>query len=386
MNKISFSIICLCCLLFNSCVNQEDRISYSENNFINEKIKIYKSANVKQIYLDSTQFIQERFLIDDSTVSLGDYNISKYKNGKLFIVSQRNCSVGIIDTNLSLINSFAIKGKGLGYLSFINSFAIIDTVLIFYDSSLRKFVEYNFSGHFLYQKMNKNIKMPYHISDMIFDENKYYFTGIDNMSYQKYNNQKEYENLFVVSDSIDSLFNKFVLHPEIMKKFLINNDISASPVSNPFFLRKYENNLFVFDQHSGEFISCTITNDSIQIANLYYIDDRLFARHTPLTKNNFDPESNREWFESGSFLIDLFYTEFHLIIYITKYNKGNKKINHYLLFVNKRNMEVGYILYWKNNYLKLVNNNSLVFIGYESEKNIENGVLTLFRIHYNKLF
>lgn len=369
----------MCCLLFNFCVDQESRIRYSENISTHKKIiRIYKSADVKQIYLDSTQFMQETSLIDDSTVSIGDYNISKYKNGKLFIVSQENCSVGIIDTNLSLNNSFAIKGKGLGYLSFINSFAIRDTVMIFYDSSLRKFVEYNFSGQFLYQKMNKNIELPYHISDMIFYEDKYYFTGINNMGYQKYSNKKEYENFFVVSNSIEYLLNKFILQPEIMKKFLINNDISASPVSNPFFLRKYENNLFVFDQHSGEFTKCTIINDSIQVTNLYYIDDRLFTRHAPLTKNNFDPESNREWFESGSFLIDLFYIEFHLIIYITRYSAKNKKINHYLLFVDKNNMEVIYILYWDiNYYLKIVNNKSLVFIGYENGKNIENGILTL---------
>lgn len=377
------SVLILFFMLFFSCIEKKDDKLFLEK--ASEVIEINEQGS-KKITLSNKDFINNKSLIiREEKNYVGTYNFSYSTDNKYFLISPDNCTVIILDKNGKKANSFSIKGKGLGLIKNINASCITDTSIIFYDSSLRKFVEYSHSGNFIKEIINDASLFPYHISGMVCNKTNFYCVGIDNNGYQEYLNKKEYPNFFKFSYPNLKILSKNSFFPDNFAEYLKTEDIAANPVSNPFNIKMIDKKVYIYDWVSGQLTYFTLNN--YYNATVIKLNRDIFKRHIPLTTKNISPKLSSEWFKSGAYLNDIFEDDKYMIIYLTVFNNRTDKIDKNVLFIDKESLKLKYTISTnEDKHLKFIDSNYLIFIGYENLEEFKSGTLTLYKINYKKLF
>lgn len=387
-NKIVLLFVTINIFVSYSCSEKNNNNSLKKN--IEKIVELNKSSLTKTKYLDSNYFSSNLVkIIKEDKILVGNFNLSKSYKNKYIFVSQDNCSIKIVKTNGDLVSQFSIKGKGLGLINYVNSFCFYNNILIFYDSSLRKFVEYDFNGKFVDEKQNTDENLPYHISAMHWhNKSNIYSTGINIKEFENYSKKLIYNNFYIFDYKNLKIIKNYKIQPLRMIDFLKTDDISGSPVSNPFSLTILDSLLYVFDQVSGEVMNFSLDADfKLTKLHRYIFNKKLFRAHINLAKKENNIQKSDEWFKSGSFLNNIFSNNFHIIYYITEYEPKIDQIIHKLYFFDKVNLTLVYELIYNDEiYLKFVEGNFLIFLGYENLTGYKKNELRLYRISYNKLF
>lgn len=345
-----------------------------------------KDNDAPKIALSNKDFADNKsFSIDEERIYIGTWNFAYLNNEKYFFISPDNCTIVIIDKSGNYINGFSVKGKGFRLLKFINASVVMDTSIILYDSSLRKFVEYNYNGEFIKEIINNGSSFPYHISGIVSNKSSYFCMGIDNDGYQEYLRKKEYANFFQFDLDNLEVINKYSIFPDGFTEYLESDDIAASSISNPFNINLIGNKIYIYDWISGQVIYFAL-NDINSITKIK-LSNGIFPKHIPLTTKKNTPKLSYEWFKSGAYLNNVFEDDKFLILYITVFNDRNNKIDKNIIFVDKKSMKIKYTLFTdEDKNLKLIHDNHLIFIGYENLKSYESGLFTVYKINYKKLF
>ncbi|MFZ2323379.1 MAG: hypothetical protein WAV89_06765 [Ignavibacteriaceae bacterium] len=380
---ISKNILIFFLLLFFSCIEKKaDEVLVKREP---EVIEINEQG-FKKITLSSKDFINNKSLIiNEEKNYVGTWNFSYLSDNKYFLISPDNCTAIIIDKTSKKTNSFCVKGKGLGLIKYINASCITDTSIVFYDSSLRKFVEYSYIGKFIKEIINDASLLPYHISGMVYNKFSIFCVGIDNNGYQEYQKKKEYSNFFKFDYPNLKVFSKNSFLPDNFSEYLKAEDIAANPVSNPFNINMIDNKIYIYDWVSGQVTYFTLDDD--YDATRIKLNSTIFQRHIPLTIKNNTSKLSSEWFKSGAYLNNIFEDEKFLIIYFTVFNNRTDKIDKNILFIDKASMKLKYTFSTdEDKHLKFIDSDNLIFIGYENLEEFKSGSLTLYKINYKKLF
>ena len=380
---IYINILIVFLLVFYSCSDKETK-KYAPPKSHNT-IEL-KEKDVKKIILNSNDFANNKiFNLKEEKHYVGTWNFAHQKNDKYFFISPDNCTIIILEKSGKFITGFSVKGNGLGFLKVINASVITDNSIILYDSSLRKFVEYDFGGRFIREYVNDGSSLPYHISGIAYNKPSFFCVGIDNDGYEAYSNKKVYTNLFEIDIYNQKLINKYSIIPDNFEEYLKSNDIAANPVSNPFNITLIKNKIYVFDWVSGQ-INYFVLNDINSLTKIKLSND-LFPKHFPLTMDKNNSKLSNEWFKSGAYLNNIFEDNNFLMLYITIYNNHTNKIDKNILFIDKESMNLKYIISTdEEKHLKFVEDNKLIFTGYDNPEAYESGIITVYKLDYKKLF
>lgn len=370
-------------LLFISCTEKK-----TDELHLTKELEVIEinDHDYKRITLSGKDFINNKsFSISEEKDYVGTWNFSFLRDNNYFLISPDNCTVIILDKAGKKNNSFSVKGKGLGLIKYTNASCITDTSIIFYDSSLRKFVEYSYTGRFIKEIINDASSLPYHISGMVYNRLSFFCVGIDNYGYEEYQKKKRYSNFFKFDYPNLKVLNKNSFLPDNFDEYLKSDDIAANPVSNPFNINMIDNKIYIYDWVSGEVTYFTL-DDTSKVTRLK-LNSTLFQRHIPLSAKNNNPKLSTEWFKSGAYLNNIFEDDKFVILYFTVFNNRTDKIDKNILFIDKASMKLKYNLYTdEDKHLKFIDNHNLIFIGYENIEEFKSGSLTLYKINYKELF